>query len=242
MQRFQRRRTGTVLIGLALLAACSKGETPNADSAAPVAATPPNPLVSRAAKAMPGALTKPIDSYSGDEFHDFVQTLSYTGGHERERKCKDDLACEGANPVKKTKVLVDAVATQDSIAASNAPQYGVVYIRALNKGDNVEARYGMQPDKKLEYYMIVTADSGGGMKWRLEQLDTKSRPRRHAAAGTGAFVGCNHAWVAGAQADFKTCTSAATARDSVVKLGLMLQTGGNEPFWAACAMGCCIGQ
>jgi hypothetical protein len=218
VHRFQVHRTCVALASLLILVGCEKGERP---------------------KQLPGALTKPIDSYTGDEFYDLVQKLKYVGGHERERKCKDDPACEGPGG-KKTRVLVDAVATQDSIGPATVPPFGVVYVRALNKGDAVEARYSLQPDKKLEYYMIITADSAGRMAWRMEQLDTKSKPMQHASAGSGAFVSCNHTWVAGAQADFKSCKNSAAAHDSVLKLGLMLQGSIDDQIWTACLGGCCV--
>lgn len=252
-----------VVTALLVVVACSKGETPRADSAA---ATPQRlAAVPAAAKAFPGALTKPIDAYTGDELYDFVKKLSYGGGHERQRNCKNDQGCGGARPTKHTTVQVDAVVTQDSIAASNVPQYGVVYIRALNKGAAEEARYGMLPGNKFEYYVIITRDSANAMQWSLEQLDTTPNARRHSQIGSGVFQGCNHAWTAGARADFKTCANAAAARDSVVtigsrggfgrlsmgvgvsnnatftvRMGLALQGGGDDPMWAACAMGCCI--
>ncbi len=188
---------------------------------------------------MPGDLTKPIDKYTGAEFDAFVKQLSYTGGHERQRKCRRDPGCSGT---RRTLVLVDAVATQDSISPAVAPQFGVVYVRAINKGDAPEARYGLLPrNKQYEYYMIVTADSTGtAMEWRLEQVDIKAKT--HAKFGTGQFVSCSHTWVAGAQADFKTCANAAAAHDSVMKLGLNLQAGDGDPIWASCATGCCVGQ
>ena len=192
---------------------------------------------------MPGTLTKSIDAYTGDEFYDLVKKLSFSGGQDRQRNCKNDQGCGGASPTKHTNVRVDAVTTQDSIDASSAGQYGTVYVRALNKGGAPEARYGMLPGSKYEYYMIITADSTGrGMRWRLEQLDTTPKARAHSSFGTGAFVPCNHKWAAGARADFKTCANAASAHDSVIRLGLALQAGGGDPIWAECAMGCCTGS
>jgi hypothetical protein len=241
--------SAVVLVSLA----CSKSDAPRADTTAKTpdsagAATPssaPQSLAGPARglqqrKQMPGELTKPIDSYTGDEFRDLVKKLSYVGGHERQRKCKNDPGCSGS---KRVLVSVDAVATQDSIAAGNTPQFGVVYVRAINKGNAPEARYGMLPGNQYEYYMIITADSAGtGMQWRLEQFDSKAR--MHSRFGTGQFVACNHTWVAGARADFKTCANAAAApgRDSVMKLGLNLQGFDDDPIWATCSNGCCVGQ
>ena len=132
---------------------------------------------------------------------------------------------------------------QDSLSAGTTPQYGVVYIRATNKGDAEEARYSMKPGKQLEFYVVVLPDTGGTMKYRLEQLDTRAGSRQHSSIGTGPFTGCGHQWVAGARADFKTCANSAAAhaaRDSVVKLGLMLQGGLDDPMWVSCSAGCCV--
>ena len=239
MNRFPGRCT-RVALALAAIG-CSKGDAPPVDSAMPLAASAAA-IGAAAPRVMPGALTKPIASYTGDEFYDFVRTLQFSGGAERERKCKNDPACGNTKAPKRTKVQVDAVATQDSISPATTPAFGVVYIRAINKGDAEEARYSLKPGPSLEYYMIVLPDAAGGMKWQLEQLDTSPQSRRHASIGSGSFQGCNHAWVAGAKADFKTCANAAARGDSVVKLDLMLQGGGDDPMWASCSAGCCVGN
>ncbi|MEP7001311.1 MAG: hypothetical protein ABI969_12580 [bacterium] len=239
MNRFQRRRcTSVAFTFVAFVAlACSKGDAPAKDSAMKVAGSP---AASRAGapRVMPGALTKPVADYTGDEFADFVRKLQYMGGAERERKCKNDPGCGATKNPKRTKVSVDAVATQDSISAGTVPPFGVVYIRAINKGDAEEARYGLKPGPTLEYYSIILPDSAGGMKWQIEMFD--KRTKQHAPAGSGTFRSCDHAWVAGAKADFKTCANAAAKRDSTVKLGLALQGIDDDPMWASCSTGCCV--
>ncbi|CAN5369799.1 hypothetical protein BH09GEM1_BH09GEM1_30040 [soil metagenome] len=221
-----------------LIVACSKGDAPRADSGAARAGAAPLTVMA-AAKQLPGALTKPIDSYTGDEFYAFVQGLSFTADSVKDRKCKNDPACGSAPKAKKIKVGVAAVVGQDSLSAGTTPQYGVVYIRATNKGDAEEARYSMKPGKHLEFYVVVLPDSGGTMKYRLEQLDTRAGSRQHTSIGTGPFIECPHRWAPGAKADFKTCASAAAAHDSVVKLGLLLQGGDEDPMWVSCSTGCC---
>ena len=230
------------LVLLALSASalgCAKGDAPPADSMKTPAASPAF-AVGTPASAMAGALTKPIDSYSGDELYEFVRKLQFTGGQERERKCKNDPACGNGKGPKRTRVAVDAVALQDSIAAGNTPQFGVVYIRAINKGDAEEARYKLKPGPQVENYVIVMPDTGATLKWRLEQLDTTPNTRTHASIGTGPFKSCDHnTWAKGAKADFKTCATAAAGHDSVLKLGLALQDPIDSPMWSACANGCC---
>jgi hypothetical protein len=183
----------------------------------------------------PGALAKPIDSYTGDELF----ALTYAGSHERDRECKNSSGCGGPKPTKKTKVQVSAVATQDSLAASNVPEFGVVYVRAINKGAAEEARYGLRAGVSLRYYMIVQRDTAGGMRWRLEELDIKA-PRRHTQIAAGKFQPCGHAWKPGARADFKTC-EAPERGDTVVTMGLLLQaTDDITPMWTSCDAGCCV--
>jgi hypothetical protein len=169
-----------------------------------------------------------------------VSRLSYTGAHERDRRCANAPGCEGTPPTKFVKVQVEAIATQDSIAPSNATTNGVVYVRALNRGDAEEAKYRLAPGAQYEYFVVVNAPTKDAMQWTLVQLDTSSKARRLTTIGSGKFTPCNHQWVAGAQADFKSCDKARSARDSIVKLGLVLQGFDNDPMWATCSTGCCI--
>ncbi len=239
MKRFPSRRLSVPCAALVLLVACSRSDAPPpvTDSTAAAAVQPVVGAAAAPARAMPGTLTKPIDDYTGDELYAFVQALSFSGGQERERRCKNAAGCTGT---KRIKVQVDAVTGQDSIAPSNATQFGVIYARALNKGNAEEARYSLQPGNKFEYYMIVNTDSAGVMRWRMEQLDTTPQARRHVQVGSGTYVGCNHPWTQGARADFKTCAQAASGRDSIVQLGLVLQGINDDPLWTACSMGCCV--
>jgi len=81
-------RLGVVALVTAALAACTAKEAPRdsarADSTA-AGATPANSLAATppSTAALPGALTKPIDQYTGDEFFQFVQRLRWGGGAER---------------------------------------------------------------------------------------------------------------------------------------------------------------
>jgi hypothetical protein len=235
------RQVRSVAFALALvLAACGrtdKAPTPDSTPAGAPGAQKTLVGAARSARSYPGALTKPIDDYTADELFDLTNGLKYVGSHERERKCKDSPDCQGTAPKKKTLVQVSAIEAQDSLSAGDVPQFGVVYARAINKGDVEEARYGIRPGKSLRYYMIVQRDSAGALRWRLEELDTK-KPRRHASAATGPFQGCGHAWTPGARADFKTC-NAAERGDTVVTLPLAMQAY-DDPLWTSCAAGCCI--
>lgn len=244
MSRIPRRRVRHVAIGIVILAAACgrKDSRPRADSStAPVALAPASAATSSArtggAPAMPGALAKPIDSYTGDEFFAFTTHLTYAGSHERDRACKNSSGCGGPKPTKKTKVQVSAVATQDSLGESNVPEFGVLYARAINLGAEEEARYGLRADKKLRYYVIVQRDTAGRMRWRLEELDA-SAPRRHTQVASGTFHPCGHPWKPGARADFKTC-EAPERGDTVVTMGLALQSWDDAPIWIGCESGCC---
>jgi hypothetical protein len=246
VSRIPRRRVRHAVITLTVLAAACgrKDSRPGADSSAASRSPAPATTVRLAAPVgagpvFPGALTKPIDSYTGDELYALTTRLAYAGSHERDRECRNASGCGGPNPTKKTKVQVSAVATQDSLVESNVPQFGVVYTRAINKGAEEEARYGMRAGRTFRYYMIVQRDSAGGMRWRLEELAT-STPRRHTQIGSGKFQPCaGHAWKPGARADFKTC-EAPERGDTVVTMGLVLQGSDRDPIWVGCGPGCCI--
>jgi hypothetical protein len=245
VSRIPRCRVRHAAVALIILVvACARKDSALPADSGTAAAAPRALTASRSAKSshggrvFPGALAKPIDSYTGDEFYALTTQLTYAGSHERDRDCKNSSGCGGSKPSKKTKVQVSAVATQDSLAESNVPEFGVVYARAINKGAEEEARYGFRADKNVRYYMIVERDSAGGMRWRLEELDTKA-PRRHTQVASGKFQGCGHAWTPGARADFKTC-EAPERGDTVVTMGLRLQGSDGDPVWITCASGCCL--
>lgn len=206
---------------LALLA-CAKADKP-ADSSA----------------SMPGALAKPIDDYTGDELYDLTHHLKWVGKHTKSRDCRNAPGCGGAHPAKKTSVEVGAVDTQDDLSEANVPANGVLYIQAVNQGDDEEARYGLEPTRngKIEYYMIASKTAQGALTWRLEELDTTPQHRAHKKVSAGTIVGCHHPVSKGARADFRTCADSVGA-DSVKRMPLLMQ-GVQDPMWSACASGCC---
>jgi len=239
----------TLLAGSALIACSSKERAPDTAGAGAAAggAPPPAPANSVAAAAptvasLPGALTKPIDQYTGDEFYDFVQKLKWGGGAEKDRKCKGNPGCGGTKPSQTTKVRVDAVDGQDSLATTTLPANGVVAVRALNRGSLDEERYGFKADKKYEYYAIVLPGTGANGSWRIEELDTTPGARKHTSFGTGTFEGCNHPYRPGRvnRANFYTCADSPSGTDSVQKSGLAMFAAPTDPIWIDCAAGCCI--
>jgi hypothetical protein len=191
-------------------------------------------------RSYPGALAKPIDAYSGDELYELARGLRYAGSHERQRACRGAAGCEGAAPTRRTLVQVSAVATQDSLNAGDLPQNGVVYARAINRGNAPEMRYGMRPGGSLRYYLIVQRDTGNAMRWRLEELET-TPPRRHTSIAAGRVQGCGHPWTPGARADFKTCADP-NLGDTVMTLPLALRAAADTPLWFPCDMGCCLAE
>jgi hypothetical protein len=243
-----------VRFGLAALLACSaltacssKERTPDSARAGSGAggAPPPAPANSVAATALtvaslPGTLTKPIDQYTGDEFYDFVQKLKWGGGVEKDRPCKGNPGCGGTKPSQKTKVRVDAVDGQDSISAATVPANGVVAVRAINRGQLDEERYGFKADKKFEYYMVVLPGTGENGRWQFEELDTTPGARKHSSFGTGTFKPCNHPFRPGRvnRANFYTCAGSQTA-DSVQTSNLMMFVV-PDPIWLGCGRGCCV--
>jgi hypothetical protein len=229
-----------------VIAGCAR-EKPGADSTSVSAAGKVASLATTAAPAqlLPGALAKPVAEYSGDELYDFTHRLAFGGGAERDRKCKGHADCESSDlkKRKRSKVRVDAVNGQDALDVTAVPRNGVVAIMAKNNGDHDEALYGMRPDKKLEYYLIVLPGTGGDAKWQLEELDTTPKARRHTQVGSGVFKGCGHKWRPGRtnRANFYTCANSPSA-DSTQTSGLLLQDAGTDPMWMYCKLGCCIAQ
>lgn len=191
----------------------------------------------RGARTYPGALTKPIDAYSGDELYALTRRLEYVGTRERERRCRNATGCNAPTDARRTRVEVSGVATQDSLNAADVPEFGVVYARAINRGDAEEARYHMRAGSALEYYVITQRDSAGGLRWRLEELDT-SASRRHTRVAVGRVQGCGHTWKAGARADFRSCARTDDP-DSALLSPSSRQAALDDPLWILCDQGCC---
>lgn len=192
----------------------------------------------RGGKEPVGTLAKPIEQYTGDELRDFVQRLGWTGGHERQRRCTGNAGCSGAKPGKTTLVRIDAVDTEDSLTTRGLPADGVIAARLANRGSLTEERYGLKPGGQYEYYLIVYGGDSTGT-WRLEELEHSSSGFAHREIGRGVFKGCNHPFVPGARADFKSCENAAGSG----QMKLMLQGSDptlTDPIWFACSMGCCL--
>jgi hypothetical protein len=210
------------VLSLAAAAACAKSNTP-----------PPHTL--------PGALAKPLDSLSGEELYAFTRSLAFGGGADQDRKCKGASECNGISP-RRTKVHVDAVNGQDSLSAIAVPRNGVIAIKALNVGANIEDLYGMKPGAGIEYFLVVlpgATDSTG--RWRLEELDTTPGARRHSQVATGTLLPCWHSFVPGRanRANFYTCNDEHMAKDRVTRSGLALAAQ-DAPMWMDCAQGCCL--
>jgi hypothetical protein len=237
-------RVVTSVAVMLIVIACGKAERHQADSAATAssAAAPAGTAALAAAPAratapQPGALAKSIDSYSGDELFQFTRGLRFTGGNERQRRCRGSAACRGRGPSRSTRVRVDAVDQQDSLSAATLPANGVIAVRANNRGAVADSMYNMQPGANYEYFLIVSPSANGGKAtWRLEELDVTQGKRAHRSVATGTVTECNHPFRRGARADFKTCASAALVRPASYK---PFQSDSEEPIWWDCALGCC---
>jgi len=175
---------------------------------------------------------------SGDELYTFTHGLTFSGGQERQRRCRGEAACRGQQPTRSTRIRVDAVSGEDSLSAGpSLPPNGAVAVRSLNRGQVADSMYGMRPGANYEYYLIVlSAPQSGGATWRLEELTTTTGSRSHRSIMTGVFKGCNHPYVRGARADFKTCEEAAPVRQASFRV---MQGRGESPIWVGCEVGCC---
>jgi hypothetical protein len=217
-----------------------KSDRPDTTAARAASAQPQtaNSVAATAAARQPGALPRPIDQMSGDELYTFTHGLTFSGGQERQRRCRGDAACRGQRPTRSTRIRVDAVSGEDSLSAGpGLPPNGAVAVRSLNRGQVADTMYGMRPGANYEYYLIVlSAPQGGGATWRLEELTTTTGSRSHRSIITGVFKGCNHPYVRGARADFKTCEEAAPVRQASFSV---MQGRGESPIWVGCEVGCC---
>jgi len=235
--------TAVATIGL-FSAACAKADKsaqPDSTKTAANSAAAPAAVATLAAapaRTQVGDLPKPIDQMTGDELFTFTRTLSFGGGHERHRRCRGNPECRGNNPKDSTLIRVDAVEREDSLSTSGNAPNGVVGLRALNRGAMEDSVYNTRPGKQYEYYLVVLQAGPNVASWRLEELDTTPGQRSHKQVSSGSFHGCNHAFKAGARADFKTC-SQAEADMKQASFGRTQTADGESPIWVSCAWGCC---
>jgi hypothetical protein len=215
---------------------CARGEQP-ADS------TRPAPLLGAAARdagGPPGALAKPLADFTPDEFVAFTATLTFGGGADRPRTCRNAPGCE-VKGGKRTAARVDAVDGQDSLDAAALTANGVVAARARVTGQYEEARYGMRPGA-YEYYLVLFPGAGDAATWRLQQVETTPGARRLTEVATGTYRPCPHRFrkEKAYRATFAGCEGV-HPNDSTMKLGLM-QAFTDDPIWISCSKGCCIAQ
>jgi hypothetical protein len=177
---------------------------------------------------------KPLAQYTGDEFFALVGGLRYGGGSDRQRRCRGNADCAGTRRIS---VHADAVVDADSLSPGNLPQYGIVAARALNHGSDTEARYGMQPSPRRTYYLVVLP-AAGSATWTMEEMDVVGTTRSHRTVATGRLTLCNHPFVRGARADFKTCAQASGGA-MPASFGFSMQGDDDPPLWISCASGCC---
>lgn len=193
-------------------------------------------IATSARVATSGDLAKSIDDYTGAEFFSHVRGLQFTGQNERERRCR---GCTGGRANARTRVTVDAVSDADSLGPSNIAEFGVVAVRARNRGNDIEAMYGMRSGARYEYYLIVLPGSpDGSARWRLEELEIRGSQYSRRQLAVGRIVECGHPFQRGAVADFRSCANAAEVRPA--SLSALFQAAGDDPLWYRCSAGCCI--
>lgn len=192
-----------------------------------------------ARRALTGDLAKPLSQYTGAQFSALVQPLRYGQGADRQRKCRGPAECSAGRLVS---LRVDAVADADSLAPGNLPPNGVVAARLRNRGAEMEARYNMRGGAQYVYYLIVIPAAGGRATWVLEELDTQGANVAHRTVASGRFTPCNHQFVRGARADFRTCATTAGGRASLQNISLSQGGPDDPPIWIGCALGCCVAE
>lgn len=225
---------------LGLLAACGgEKKSAAAGGAANLASTSAaTPTATPAPPGEPGALSKPITQYTGDEFYALAHGLNFTGGVEAQRRCRGQAACRGPSPAMYTRIRIDAVAGEDSLSTGRLSNNGVIAVRALNRGQAADSMYNTQPGSQYEYYLIISPTSATTATWTLEELTTTPNKRSHRSVSSGTFQQCGHPFVPGARADFKTCAQAALMHKASFTM-LPQSGGGDAPIWFSCAEGCC---
>jgi hypothetical protein len=191
-----------------------------------------------ARRPLSGDLAKPLAQYTGAQFAALVHPLKYGASADRPRKCRGPAECAAGRLVT---VRAEAVADADSLSPGNLPSFGVIAARVRNRGVEMEGRYNMRGGAQYTYYLIVLPAANGRATWTLEELDARGSAVTHRTVASGRFNQCNHAYVRGARADFKTCAQAATGAAGFELVSFM-QPPDDPPLWISCASGCCTAE
>jgi hypothetical protein len=192
-------------------------------------------------RALSGDLTKPLAQYTGAQFAALVQPLRYGQGATRARRCRGPEECRAAG--RRVQVRVEAVFDADSLGPGALGPFGVIAARLRNTGAEMEARYNMRGGAQYVYYLIVVPGQNNTVRWILEELDTQGSAATHRTVASGRFLGCNHPFVRGARADFRTCAESGAARASFLPVSFGAQGGLEDPpIWIGCISGCCIAE
>lgn len=241
------RLVAAPIVVLALVACSKSDRRAAADKTSPNAAAAPAaaPAVAAVSAAplgpgsAPGALSKPVDQMTGDELYTLAHQLRFTGGVERQRRCRGHVDCRGARPGRSTRLRVDAVDQEDSLSVGGLTANGIIAAKVINHGDMADTMYATRPGAQYENYLIVYKGAGENTgHWKLEELTTTAGSRSHRTLSSGTFRECGHPFVRGARADFKTCEQAA-APIRPASFGAAFQGDDESPIWIGCAFGCC---
>jgi hypothetical protein len=201
------------------------------------ASTPTQPT----RRPLSGDLTKPLAQYTGAQFAALVQPLRYGQGATRARRCRGPEECRAAG--RRVQVRVDAVVDADSLGPANLGRFGVIAARLRNTGAEMEARYNMRGGAQYVYYLIVAPGANNTARWILEEMDTQGTTVTHRTVASGRFLGCNHPFVRGARADFRTCAESGPGRAALLPVAFERQGGPDDPpIWVGCISGCCIAE
>lgn len=225
-------RRGVAVLAVLVASGCGKGDQGKARASAAA-----NPAAGAARASMPGALSKALEQYTGDELFALTRRVQFGGGVDVGRRCRGQAACRGARPTATTQIRLDAVVGEDSLSAATLPANGAIAARAINHGQFADTMYNMRPGPYENYLIVLPVAGGATARWRLEELSITAGARVHRTIATGIFRECGHQFLAGPRADFKTCAQAATTRQA--SLGTMLQDGIEPPIWIGCLAGCC---
>lgn len=246
---------GICAAAVPMLAACSSMSSPSVRASDyPSSTTVPPAGTARPAQ-LAGSLTKPIGSYTGDEFNTFVTAIPRGGGHSRPRKCKHFYNCLpgfGKTDVTITST-VDAMYLNQTDADPNGTVAAVI--------DGVHHDTDGYPFLKNDRYAFIiypAPASGKPATWTLEQIEMTGGVYKIDSVASGVFHECTKGgrlYWASSSADFQECgvvphpNPAPTSSTRMDMMGftatktilgnLALLFAAQSSSWVTCEAGCC---
>lgn len=213
----------------------------------------------------PAEIDLPADGYTITDFNNWKKQLdNYTPKTKLHPHRRPSTKCTGCEVL----IHIGPIGNDTDVGPDKAPAKARIVARILNKDQDVEAMYKLQPEDKAEYFIWLTAaakpsPSGSVTQWTLVQITKSGKAGLVQHVDSGYEVKCGEGQ-GESDADFYACykihpesrpiskTSSPISRSELISwswvtrfVSLIRQTTDTtqrpegDPAWLRCTQGCC---